>query len=70
MLFDDLTTIETYYKVLYTAYAVSFFAFIGSLFIIAPYGKFGSESYGIELDPRLGWYNLLCSMLPCFNYFN
>lgn len=56
MQLEYLATSETYYSVLYAAYAVSFFAFIGSLFIIAPYGKFGSESYGIELDPRLGWW--------------
>ncbi len=40
----------------YVGLFVALFAFLGSLFINSPYGRFSSSAYGFELDPRFGWW--------------
>jgi 3-oxo-5-alpha-steroid 4-dehydrogenase 1 len=46
---------STYDTALLVAYITALLAFIGSLVVIAPYGRFGTKS-GLELNPKLGWW--------------
>lgn len=39
-----------------SGFAIAFLAAVGSLFINSPYGRFASNTYGMELDPRFGWW--------------
>jgi 3-oxo-5-alpha-steroid 4-dehydrogenase 1 len=48
---------------------IAFAAFVGSLFINSPYGRFGSSAYGVELDPRLGWVLMELMATLSFIYF-
>lgn len=59
----------TYDTVLACAFAYAFFAAVGSLFVIAPYGRFASERFGVSLDPRLGWLLMEVPAPLTFLYF-
>jgi len=46
----------TYDTVLALAFGFVVFVAISSRFVIAPYGRFASKKFGINLSPRLGWF--------------
>lgn len=50
-------------------YSTAFLAFLGSVVITAPYGKFASSSYGIDLDPRFGWWLMEIMATVSFSFF-
>lgn len=54
---------------IYLGFGVAVVAFIASLFISSPYGKFASSSYGIEMDPRVGWFLMEIMATVSFIYF-
>jgi 3-oxo-5-alpha-steroid 4-dehydrogenase 1 len=58
-LLSSLTSLQfydpTYDLVLLIAYSTALLAALGSIIVIAPYGRFGVNS-GIELNPKLGWW--------------
>jgi 3-oxo-5-alpha-steroid 4-dehydrogenase 1 len=46
----------TYDTVLTVGLVYAGLAALGSLFIQSPYGRFASNRFGLELNPRLGWF--------------
>ena len=46
----------TYDSVLTLSYGLVVLVFIGAAFAKSPYGRFASDSWGVSLSPRLGWF--------------
>jgi 3-oxo-5-alpha-steroid 4-dehydrogenase 1 len=42
---------------------------LGSLFVQSPYGRFASDKYGINLNPRLGWWLMGIPATAVFVWF-
>ena len=59
-----------YDTVLFVAYATAAISAVASIFVIAPYGRFGSNSFGFELNPKFGWWLMeimaTVSFLVCY----
>lgn len=53
---ETLTSAEAFHTALLFGFVIVICTALGSAFVIAPYGKFGSSSFGVDLDPRLGWW--------------
>lgn len=53
---EALTTPEAFQIALYIGFAIVVCTALASIFVIAPYGKFSSSSFGADLDPRFGWW--------------
>ncbi|CAM9342834.1 unnamed protein product [Ectocarpus fasciculatus] len=53
---DALTTPEAFRGALQCGAAAVLLTAAGSAVVIAPYGKFGTSAFGVDLDPRLGWW--------------
>jgi 3-oxo-5-alpha-steroid 4-dehydrogenase 1 len=60
---------ETYDLVLTVAYSTALFTAFAGVFVIAPYGRFGSSSFGVELNPRVGWWLMEIMATVSFLYF-
>jgi 3-oxo-5-alpha-steroid 4-dehydrogenase 1 len=59
----------TYDTLLLAAFGLVLFTIIGTLFMKTPYGRFGSDSFGMRLDPRLGWLLMELPATLSFMYF-
>ena len=61
---------EVYFSVLWISYGVVALTVIGSIFVIAPYGKFGgSQTLGVELPSKVGWWLMEIMASVCFAFF-
>jgi hypothetical protein len=45
-----------YDTILFLAYSTAAISAIASIFVIAPYGRFATSSFGFELNPKFGWW--------------
>jgi 3-oxo-5-alpha-steroid 4-dehydrogenase 1 len=59
----------SYDLVLTLAFGIVVFTAVSALFVQTPYGRFANESYGVSLDPRLGWFLMELPALVSFVYF-
>ncbi|MBN1531736.1 MAG: 3-oxo-5-alpha-steroid 4-dehydrogenase [Spirochaetes bacterium] len=59
----------TYDTLLLAAFGLVFFTIIGMCFVKTPYGRFGTERFGIRLDPRLGWFLMELPATLSFLFF-
>jgi 3-oxo-5-alpha-steroid 4-dehydrogenase 1 len=59
----------TYDTALAIGFALAVFTAIGAVFIRTPYGRFADASYGVSLDPRLGWFLMELPATLSFVYF-
>ena len=55
--------------VLAIGFAFAAFTIIGSLFTQSPYGRFASDQYGINLNPKLGWWLMEIPATVVFLWF-
>lgn len=61
---------DTFYDTaLAIGFAIALFTAIASRFVQTPYGRFADESYGVSLDPRLGWFLMELPATLAFVYF-
>jgi 3-oxo-5-alpha-steroid 4-dehydrogenase 1 len=60
---------STFDAVLAIGFAFAAFTIIGSLFTQSPYGRFASDKYGINLNPRLGWWLMEIPATVVFVWF-
>lgn len=58
--YDKILTIAIFYAIFVGGSAIGF---------TASYGKFADERFGIEIDPRLGWFLMELPATISFNYF-
>jgi 3-oxo-5-alpha-steroid 4-dehydrogenase 1 len=58
----------TYDLALWIAYLTAILAALGSVILIAPYGRFGVNS-GIDLNPKLGWWLMEIMATVSFVFF-
>jgi len=54
---------------IYTGFSIAALAVLGSLMVSSPYGRFASASYGVEMDPRWGWFFMELMATVSFIYF-
>ncbi len=59
----------TYDTVLLIGFAIALVTMIAGAFIKTPYGRFADESYGVSLDPRLGWFLMELPATLSFLFF-
>ncbi len=55
--------------VLAIGFAFAAFTIIGSLFTQSPYGRFASDKYGVNLNPKLGWWLMEIPATVVFLWF-
>lgn len=61
---------DTFYDTtLAVGFAIAALTAIGALFIRTPYGRFADDSFGVSLDPRLGWFLMELPASLSFVYF-
>ena len=53
---EALTSPEAFQNALFVGFVTVVLTVSASIFVIAPYGKFSSSSFGVDLDPRFGWW--------------
>jgi len=53
---DFYTGDSTYDTALAAGFAIALFTAVAGQRIATPYGRFADDSYGVSLDPRLGWF--------------
>mmetsp|Transcript_22494 Transcript_22494/g.32849 ORF Transcript_22494/g.32849 Transcript_22494/m.32849 type:complete len:267 (+) Transcript_22494:43-843(+) len=58
-----------YDTVLLVAYTTALLSALASVFVIAPYGRFATQSFGIELNPKFGWWLMEIMATVSFLYF-
>lgn len=58
-----------YDTVLIVAYTTAVFSALASVFVIAPYGRFGTNAFGFELNPRFGWWLMEIMATLSFVYY-
>jgi 3-oxo-5-alpha-steroid 4-dehydrogenase 1 len=56
-------------SVLAIGFAFAAFTLLGSLFVASPYGRFGSDKYGVSLNPKLGWWLMEIPATVVFLWF-
>ncbi|MCG8494702.1 MAG: hypothetical protein MI796_01465 [Enterobacterales bacterium] len=66
---EQIISAEFYHYVLISAFAYLGLIVIGGLFVKAPYGRFASNSYGLSLSPRLGWFLMELPATISFVFF-
>lgn len=66
---DQLISPEFYDKVLMFAFGYLALIIVGGFFVKAPYGRFASDSYGVGLSPRLGWFLMELPATLSFVFF-
>lgn len=66
---DFLLSPDTYQWVLIIGFVYVLLIFIGSFFGKAPYGRFGNESGGFNLSPRVGWFLMELPATLSFVFF-
>lgn len=59
----------TFDTALAIGFAIALATLLGSLFFETPYGRFADESFGVSLDPRLGWFLMELPATLSFVYF-
>lgn len=59
----------TYDTVLTLAFVFVVIVAIASIFLPSPYGRFGSQKFGLAFDPRLGWMLMELPATLSFLYF-
>lgn len=59
----------TYDTLLTLAFVIVALTVVGAAFIQTPYGRFASDNYGVNLDPRLGWFLMELPATVFFLYF-
>ena len=59
----------TYDSVLTLSYGLCVLVFIGAAFAKSPYGRFASDSWGLSLNPRLGWFLMELPATLSFVFF-
>ncbi len=59
----------TFDTVLAIGFAFAAFTLLGSLFVASPYGRFASDQYGINLNPKLGWWLMEIPATVVFVWF-
>jgi len=64
-----VTTDSWYDSMIVCAIAYATVVFFGAFFFSAGYGKFSDPRFGIELDPRLGWFLMELPATLSFSYF-
>lgn len=60
---------RTYDTVLTIAFGLVAFVVLAAPFVQSPYGRFASKRFGINLDPRLGWFLMELPATVSFLYF-
>jgi 3-oxo-5-alpha-steroid 4-dehydrogenase 1 len=60
---------EYFHQGVYVGFGIAALAFVASLFVSSPYGRFASASYGVEMDPRIGWFLMEIMATVSFIYF-
>ena len=66
---DFLFQTDTYNTVLMIAFGYVAIVLVGSFFSKAPYGRFASDKYGINLDSRWGWFLMELPATLSFVFF-
>ncbi len=64
-----LTGNATYDTVLLFSFGYVVFVILGSIFMPAPYGRFSSDKFGLNLSPKLGWFLMELPASLMFIYF-
>jgi 3-oxo-5-alpha-steroid 4-dehydrogenase 1 len=59
----------TFDTVLAIGFAFAAFTILGSLFVQSPYGRFASDRYGVNLNPKLGWWLMEIPATAVFLWF-
>ena len=59
----------TYDTVLAVAFGLVAFVVLAAPFVQSPYGRFASKRFGVNLDPRLGWFLMELPATVSFLYF-
>lgn len=60
---------SSYDTALAIGFAIALFTAVGARFVQTPYGRFADDSFGISLDPRLGWFLMELPATLAFVYF-
>ena len=61
---------DTFYDTALAAgFVIAALTALGAMFIRTPYGRFADESFGVSLDPRLGWFLMELPAPLSFVYF-
>ncbi len=50
-------------------FGFALFTVLGSLFMAAPYGRFANPAFGVDFDPRFGWWLMEIPATISFLYF-
>ncbi len=60
---------STFDTVLAIGFAFAAFTLIGGAFVQSPYGRFASDKYGLNLNPKLGWWLMEIPATVVFLWF-
>lgn len=66
---DWYTGDSTYDTVLTLSFGLAALVFVGAAFTKSPYGRFSSDSWGLNLNPRLGWFLMELPATLSFVFF-
>lgn len=66
---DTFINLTTYNHILSISYIYMIIIIYGSLLIPAPYGKFSSNTFGLNLPPKLGWFLMELPATLSFIFF-